>query len=484
MSDIKLKKLNDTYLKVICDDGIAKELSEKFSFYAPNYRFMPQFRFGAWDGKIRLFNISTKQIYFGLFQEIINFAKEKKYTIEVPTEFNTDEFSVQEAKEFISKLKLPEKIKEKEYQLQTFISSVRNKRNLFLSPTGSGKSFMIYLFCKYFSKKQILIIVPTINLVNQMKSDFIEYDLSGEIEKEIQIIKGGETKEKSKRIIISTWQSVYDQKKPWFTGIEAVIGDEAHLCPGKSLTNLFCKLETCLYKIGFTGTLNGENAHKLIVTGLFGPVIQVKTIQELIESKDLAELKIKSIVLNYDKNITKQVIRCNYHDELEFLFNNKKRNKFIENLALSLKGNTLVIFSRIEHGKLLKENISKRTEYPTYLVYGDIKGDERETIRKTINTHENSITIASTKTFSTGINIPNLNNIIFAFPTKSRISIFQSIGRGLRITDTKKSCTIFDIADNLSSGKWKNTTYKHYLERLTMYVSEKLKFKEYKVEIK
>ena len=77
-----------------------------------------------------------------------------------------------------------------------------------------------------------------------------------------------------------------------------------------------------------------------------------------------------------------------------------------------------------------------------------------------------AIIVASYGTFSTGINIRNLHNIVFSSPSKSRIRVLQSIGRGT--SSTKNSTVVFDIADDLSHGHWTNFTYNHFQERINI----------------
>lgn len=483
MSTIKVVKLNEVDFKIICEPGVFRELKDHFTFTVPNFKFMNAYRFGGWDGKISMIHLNKKTLKVGLLERLKQFCKDNKYEIEVDPELSDSEFSLSEAQDFFKTLNA--KFEPKDYQIDAFVQCIRKNRGLFVSPTASGKSFIIYMLSEYFSPLRKLIIVPTINLVNQMRSDFIDYDLDKCIGDDIQIIKGGETKKITANIVISTWQSIYKMPQEWFDQFGVVVGDEAHLCKADSLTKIADKLVNCKYRFGFTGTLSGMLTDQLVIEGSFGSTYVVTTTKKLMDTGDVSTIKVKSIVLNYPEEIRKSVKGGNYADEIRYLFSNSKRNNFIKNLALSLKGNTLITFSRVEeHGIPLFELIKNKADVPCYLVHGKIDGEEREDIRKIINTHKDSITCASIKTFSTGVNIPELDNIIFASPSKSRITVMQSIGRTLRKTERKNKCTLFDISDNLSYKKWRNYTLLHHIERVKMYISEELEYKIYEVEIK
>jgi hypothetical protein len=241
------------------------------------------------------------------------------------------------------------------------------------------------------------------------------------------------------------------------------------------------------YRIGTTGTLDGTKTHKLVLEGLFGSVQKVTTTKELMDAKHLAEFQIKCLLLKYPEVVCQAARNFTYQQEIEFLVLNEARNKLISNLAISLEGNTLILYQYVDkHGKILYDMIQKRLndDRKVYFVYGNTEVEVREETRKLVEQSTNAIIVASYGTFSTGVNIRNLHNVIFASPSKSRIRNLQSIGRGLRKSDTKQSATLFDIADDLRHKKHENYTLKHLDERLKMYGDEKFKFKIYKIELK
>jgi len=476
-----IRKVNAVYNQIATDDmGAAQEMSDYFTFKVPGYQFMPQYKMKVWDGQIRLYNTATQMLYAGLTKYVEKFCKERGYNYEYEYDNSATNISLIEANEFLEKQKFT--LTPRDYQVTAFLDAVRYSRGVFLSPTASGKSFIIYMIMRWYLRPT-LIIVPTTTLVHQMYSDFESYGFKSE--KYCHKIFSGQDKNTDKPIVITTWQSIYKLRKDWFENFDVVIGDEAHLFKAKSLTSIMTKLENCEYRFGFTGTLDGSQTHQLVLEGLFGPVNKVTTSKELMDQGTLADFKIKIITLNYLDEIKKGVSSLKYQDEMDFLVQNEERNNFICNLAVSLEGNTLLLFQYVEkHGKLLEEMIKRKVkDRKVFFIHGGIKGEERDEIRHIVENETDAIIVASYGTFSTGVNIRNLHSVIFASPSKSKIRNLQSIGRALRKSDTKDSATLYDIADDLSWKSKTNFTLKHLIERVKIYDDEKFDYKIYKVKV-
>lgn len=480
---LSIYNVDEVYVSVDCPEGVSYELREYFTFQVPGYQFTPQYRNKLWDGKIRLWDTRTRRIYRGLVPYIIKFCEEREYEWEYDNEVYDEEFSLSEAEQFIEKLNLPENYKPRDYQIDAFTHAVRTRRSLLLSPTASGKSFIIYLLVRYYASRT-LIIVPTISLVSQLATDFADYGF--ESDRFVHRIYGGEDKQTNKPITISTWQSIYKLPKKYFEQFDVIIGDEAHLFKAKSLATIMENLVNSKFRFGFTGTLDGTKTHKLVLEGLFGTVRKVTTTKELMDQGHVADFTIKCLLLKHNDSICQAAKNFTYPQEIEYLVLNESRNRFISNLALSLDGNTLVLYQFVEkHGAILYDIINKASiGQKVFFVSGNVDGEAREEIRKIVEKETNAIIVASYGTFSTGINIKNLHSIIFASPSKSRVRNLQSIGRGLRISETKTEATLFDIADDLRYKKHENFTLKHFAERIKIYSEEKFDFRIYKIELK
>lgn len=497
-TDLIISKKDEVFAKIKCERHIAKELSEWFTFLVPGHKFTPAFRNKIWDGKIRLFNLQTSQIYLGLISYVEEFCSERGYVIEYdnPRADLEDEYSLYHAQKFVESLNLHSSnnpISAREHQLSAFIEAMQKRRTLLLSPTASGKSLIIYLLFRQFldfQKLKGLIIVPTTSLVEQLYSDFTDYSTHNgfNVEDNVHKVYQGMDKNSNKNLIISTWQSLYTLPKEYFKQFDYVIGDEAHLFKAQSLTTILTSCINTKYRIGLTGTLDGTKTHKLVLEGLFGKVKKVITTKELIDKKQLSAFDIKCLILKHDEEICNSMKGKSYQEEIEYLVMNEQRNKFIKNLAISMNKNTLVLFEMVEkHGKVLynmiknSENIKDRK---VFFVHGGTDTSDRENIRKIMETENDAIVVASYGTFSTGINIKNLHNIIFASPSKSRVRNLQSIGRGLRTSDKKEIAVLYDIADDLRHKKHMNFTLRHFIERTKIYTEEKFAFKLYKIGLK
>ena len=264
-----------------------------------------------------------------------------------------------------------------------------------------------------------------------------------------------------------------------------VVGDEAHLFKAKSLTSILTKMHQCKYRFGLTGTLDGMQTHRLVLEGLFGTLNKVVTTKKLIDEKTLSDFNIKALVLTYPETECKLVKGMSYQDEMDYIVSHTARNEFIRDLTLRLKSNTLVLFQYVEkHGKVLHEMISEETDRKVFFVYGGTDTQTREDIRAITEQEKDAIIIASYGTFSTGINIRNLHNIVFSSPSKSRVRALQSIGRGLRRSESKDTATLFDIADDFTYKSKKNFTINHFLERINIYNEEQFDYQIQRIKMK
>ena len=486
MTDLTIAKKNEVYLTVDAPPHVQQELSDFFTFDVPGAKFMPQYRNRHWDGKIRLFSTATGEVYVGLLDKIVDWAKKSEYSVKflnneyygTPFEEN-EEISKEGVKDYMLAISSH---KPRDYQIDGVYDALKYNRRLIISPTGSGKSLMIYAVTRYHvgRKRRILLVVPTTSLVEQMYKDFIEY--GWDVEKYCHRVYAGRKRSTPQRVTISTWQSIYKMDKKWFSQFDVIIGDEAHQFKSKSLIGIMSKLRDTKYRYGFTGTLSGSQTHKWVLEGLFGPSYKVTKTKDLIDKGHLSKLDIRIIVLKHDP-----IQFEDYREEINYIISNEKRNKFIRNLALSLKGNTLILFSRVEaHGEILYESINSSVddERKVFFVHGGVEAEERESIREITESENNAIIVASYGTFSTGINIKRLHNIIFASPSKSRIRNLQSIGRVLRKGKGKVKSLLYDIADDIKYDSQRNYTLNHLIERVKIYNEENFNYELSQVKLK
>ena len=479
MSHLIISKKNEVYLHIESEIHVHYELADQFTFEVPGAQFSPSYKKRYWDGKIRLFNVQTKEIYIGLLDRIVQFCKDHEYTYEfkdnkyygLPFEVN-DGISKEGVKDYVTAIS---RHKPRDYQIEGVYDALRHNRKLLISPTASGKSLMIYSLVRYYVEKQqnILIVVPTTSLVEQMYKDFEDYGWN--VGSYGHKVYAGKERETDSQVIITTWQSIYKLPTQYFSRFNVVIGDEAHQFKSKSLISIMTKLANAKYRFGFTGTLDGSQTHKWVLEGLFGPSYKIIKTDELMSKGHLAKLDINVILLKHLPNRFET-----YEDEVKYIIGHQRRNKFIKNLALDLKGNTLILFARVEgHGQPLYELINNSNQIENrhvFFVHGGVDTEDREKVREITEKENNAIIVASYGTFSTGINIKNLHNVIFASPSKSRIRNLQSIGRVLRKGDKKTKATLYDIADDISYKSRKNYTLNHLIERIKIYNEENFNY--------
>jgi superfamily II DNA or RNA helicase len=457
-ANVVISKSNEVFLKINAEPHIEYELRDHFKFEVPNAKFMPQYRGRNWNGEIHLYDMRSKQIYVGLLDKIVQFCNNYGYMQAICSH------------------------SPRKYQIEGVYDALKHNRKLLISPTASGKSLMIYSLVRYYVDKgqKILLVVPTTSLVEQMYKDFLDY--GWDADSYCHRIYSGREKSNDASVTITTWQSVYKLERSFFEEYNVVIGDEAHLFKSKSLISIMTKLHHAKYRFGFTGTLDGTQTHKWVLEGLFGPSYKVTKTDELMRQGHLSQLDIQCLVLKHPPQTFDT-----YEDEIQYLISHEQRNRFIKNLTLDLKGNTLVLFQRVEsHGAILYEEINKNKgdDHKVFFIHGGVDTEERELVREITERENSAIIVASYGTFSTGINIKNLHNVIFASPSKSRVRNLQSIGRVLRKGKDKTKAILYDISDDCTHKSRRNYTLNHLIERIKIYNEENFNYEIITIQLK
>lgn len=479
---ITFRKKNDVYLEFEGDKSDLRMLSDYFTFKVPGAEFTPQYRSKYWDGKIRLANLRESTIYAGLTGDITKFAKDmdvecyfegSQYNF--PGKESSDDSFLDKFLDVLKPFSKGEPIEMRDYQREAFKKAITQQRCLLLSPTASGKSLIIYALIRWWLEthdRKILIIVPTVSLVSQMMSDFKDYSNGKFVN--MHGITGGVEKETEERVVISTWQSIYKMPASWYAQFGSVVVDEVHHAQAKSIQSIMNKMLICPDRIGLTGTLQEAKTHELVLKGLFGSVHKLITTKELMERDQVSQMNIRLLQLRYEEGDRKKVKDMTYNEEVEFIVTHEKRNSLIAKMASTLPGNTLVVFLRLDHGKDIFDRID--TEKQLYYVAGETDKDSREAVRQMAESND-VIIVASLGVFSTGVNIRNLHNLVFAHPTKSKIKVLQSIGRILRKSDNGQKATVFDIIDDLKYKSRDNFALRHSNERFKFYTTEEFDYK-------
>ena len=432
--------------------------------YAIGYR--PQTRLYAITPQGRF----ETRLVFSILEFLQN--QDIQFNIELTDKFK-DVIFIPELKENLTKLNLDLR----DYQEESVRLALKNKSGVIILPTSAGKTLVIATLVKSIQDQhdfKALILVPDIQLVAQTYSDFIDYGIP---ESEITKWTGSTEPDKNAKIVISNAQILLSEKQDLslLKDIKLLVIDEVHKLKYGNKINKVVEQIPALFRYGFTGTLPDYKIDQWNIFGKIGRVIYFKESIDLRDQNYISQVHVAALKLTY-KNTPQFTTpsmhnpTAGYEEEITWLQTNPYRNAIIIKLVNKSDKNTLIMVDRIAHGEELLRVLQESTNKQVHFVHGAVEIEEREMIRKLMEEHDNVACIAISKIFSTGINIKNLHNIIFAAIGKARIKIIQSIGRSLRKHSSKKLATIFDIWDNLRYGN------KHMVERLALYDREQIPY--------
>lgn len=494
---IKIKKYNESYVKVFCDDNVSMDLAHVFSMYANGYMYDGRYKAGLWDGRIYHFDHTNNLLSLGLTFKCANYIHntlKKNVYIDNDIYIKADKFSDEYIRKFVK-----EKLKQtimvpRDYQCLAIREMVYHRRLTIESATGSGKSFIIWvalcLIMHHYKSlmNKILIMVPNVQLVNQLVANFNEYS-NGTFSEFICNYRK-KNHDLTKLVHIANSQAIFRKPAKYFDMFDCLIVDECHNVRGgemKTYSKCIIKCENAIYKLGLCGYIPDDKSLRLNCEALFGPIKTITKAHTLIKSGKLSNFKVQVIILKYTSSriseyrsgipLTSGSGVQKYQHENTFLNKHADRRVFICKLASTRKSNTLILVkSRKNHGDLLYNEL-KGSDKTVFYVHGNVDENIRENIRTYTNDHDNVIIVATLKTFSEGIDIKNLHHIILAESIKAEIAIIQSIGRILRVHESKDIAILYDLSDDLrSKSKYYNYSLKHLTERINLYKNNKLKY--------
>lgn len=502
---ITLSNKGNIFIQLTSEDaGVIRELSEHFTFDVPNAKYHPLVKRKKWDGKIHLLR-PNGTTYRGLHDEVVHICNKLDIRVDDQTDEISHEFDKDRGTSILDALKKSVPYSPYSHQLLAWYNIISHRRVTLVSPTASGKSLILFLTLQYFNDRRALLIVPSTNLVTQMKNDLITY---GQNPSDIQIMMSGEDRELAPdtKVLISTWQSLITQPMEFFESFQTVLCDEVHHASAKSLIKILENLKHADVRIGTTGSLDNIVANSMTIQGLFGPIRQYTTTKKLMSEGKVADLRVHLIKLSYTKGDCKdlhnRMVRLKaearagddsakrkmYSEEINYLIDHGGRRAWIRDFVMGLKGNSMVLFSRVvADGERLYNEI--RDAYPdrandVFFVSGKTPTEDREQIRVLLEEHDHAVVIASVAIFSTGVNIKRLHNAIPIAPTKSIVRVLQSIGRTLRLSENKEEANWYDIIDDLTFGKHINYAMRHAVARVKIYKHEEFKMEHHVVNIR
>lgn len=486
---IIVNKKDEAFFQLKCEYDVALELKEFFSCHKKGFQFHPKYKYGSWNGKISFFNIEECTLPIGLYPQLNEFSKKFGYKLQLnfDTSSMRNEISQEDLQELYNNI-FNENFMPREHQHISIKKCIEFKRGIIEAVTSSGKSNMLYALTRFIlatnPDKKVLIVVPSISLVNQMASDFEEYGFTEAKECISKLYGTSKSYDKDKPILISTWQSIYKRPISFFKDFVGVICDEVHMASTKSnmsgIGGIHKVLSKCInaeYRLGFTGTLPKDKSDLWTIYGYLGPKLHKVGYKELMDKGILSKLIIANILIKYPEQFCKMNRKRPYPEEVKEINNYEDRNKVFNFILdkIDKKDNMIILCTYIDHLKkvmnYIKENYPDRK---IYQVYGKTDVDDREEIRKSIDNEEGVILIATFKTMGTGINIKRIHHVIAASSYKSQIVTFQALGRGLRIFPDKKKLIYWDLVDDLrfenkNKTITKNHIFKQFEERMENY---------------
>ena len=490
---IRITKESEVFFKAHITKNQYKEILPRLSFFAKDYKHSPRYKLMQWSGRIDFID-SSGRFPIGLLAEFVKITDSLGYDVsfDFPKKGFGENISEETLQTFFEIVFPPETgIFPRDYQQESVLRAIRHGRGILNLATSSGKSLIIYSLLRYLvaKGKQCLVIVPNVSLVEQLYSDFQnDYGWKG-AKDNICLNYSGKTLDINKKILLTTWQSVYKNSPEFFERYDALIVDEAHSMQGKSISEIGKKCVNASYRFGFSGSLPDNEADLHTVLGYLGPIIHKIMSHELIEKGVISNIKIKNLILKYPEHM--RHARSTYQKEVDDINSYENRTKALDYIIsnTSPEENILILVTKIEHLKATREYIQKNfKQRKVYEIYGKTDADVRENVRKRIEHESGVILVATYGTFSTGSNVKKLHHVVLFSSYKSQIKILQSIGRGLRKHESKEYVTIYDVVDQLiySDGKkkYKNWTYLHWEQnRLKYYDEQQFDFENFYLNI-
>lgn len=491
--DVIFRHYDHTFIRVDAVFQILQEIKDEFSFHPNGYQFDKRYKTGIWNGKISMLNLKTKLIYKGLLPRLITFCEHNNYDFEIDDSVyeGVSDYTIENDQVLTLYERLNGPFVPRPSQCEAVQYCINEGRGIILAPTSNGKSYIIFGLCGFHAAQnhKTLIIVDRGQLVKQLAAN-ISSDYNGASRFNTSTIYDGDPIDTTD-VLVTTWQSIVDNDDEWFQQFDVIIGDEVHKFKAKSLQTIIGKCGHISNRYGFTATLdNDSKVDRLTLVGMFGEPKRVSTNKEQIEQGVASKPTVHAIILRYPDSDRKEVSAprfdpkkkknrwgMEFNEEVDFFSFHEGRNQFLTKLINKLDGNTLTVFRREEHGKLLYDaflSAKPKNCEGVFFASGTVKIDKRVDLAKKIDTLKNSVSVVSLNTFGTGISINNINNIVVAAQIKSTIDIPQLIGRGLRMDKTtgKDTVDVWDIGDDCKFKDRENITWKHFLIRLEVYAKE------------
>jgi superfamily II DNA or RNA helicase len=502
---IFIKKESENFIKIESyENEVISTIENYFRYNLVQWVRNDSGRSSRKVSKISLLEGST-YLPFGLLKELLSLLKDKFKNEEIIVSKKlkpkkSKYMAMDELKEIMRAWRLPKK--PRNYQFEGILNAYNKKRTILISPTSSGKSLIIYALAKIFKNeiygdKKILIIVPRIQLVEQLFLNFKEYDVNCKesISENVKMIYSEYDKIilEHHKIVISTWQSLNNFKDDkFFKKVKYILTDEVHNSEDiekqslttKCLIKIVRSCTNAKYRIGLTGTLSSENEEdemlkRKSVEGLYGKAIQLTTSKHLQDKKYTPRVKIKGIIFDY--GMVKSSKISTYTKELQYYRKTDGKIDFVINKLKKTEKNIIILFKTLPYGKRIFKALKKKFKNKrVWYIDGQIDIKDRLKAQEEMDKSDNNIIIGTFATFGEGISINNVFYLFMIEDIKSRQKVIQAIGRGMRLYKDKDEIIVYDMIDKIEKVNKKSKTtgiaYRHMLDRQKYYKEHHYKY--------
>lgn len=462
------------------------------------WRFNPRVQSGHWDGYY-CYLYRNRFVPSGLWKIVFDMCKKYNFPVHFEDIRNLFDDQIDEeeftewAMEFFDGFQVKgEDVRPRDYQIETAFRILKFRKCAAELATSAGKTLISFMVVAYMIEKgltnRILFIVPNVSLVVQAYNDFLEYNFKNRVKLKMQMIYSGQEEIKGSNIVIGTYQSLVKKDQSYFDDFDVVAIDETHKVKAQSIKEILEKCVAANYRYGLTGTFPKEDTlDRLTLMCYTGPLVNEVNANFLQNKGHITKCQVKVIEMDYAPDSTKasfHELSRNPYDrknlfslEQNYIQENRTRLTMVCNIINRSTKNSLVLFHHREYGQAMYDRLREISDKKlVYYVDGKVDADRREFYKKKMEQNHNVILIASYGTFSTGISVKNIHNILFTESFKSEVIIRQSIGRGLRKHKTKDILTIIDFVDNFNHGGWTCYHMKHAKVRQEIYADQKFPY--------
>lgn len=372
-----------------------------------------------------------------------------------------------------------------EYQYNIVSDAIRLRRVVALADTGAGKSAVLYFLTRFYIDEDLaeqrdgktLIIIPNITLRSQIISDFESYgweDARGWC----HVIESGGPKWSDKRVVITTWQSVQNMDEEYFEQFTHVVVDEVHGVSAKKQTNMLKRCTRASDRVGLTGTLDGTLWHKTKVEQFVGPCKRYVATQELTEIGQVCPTQVFMLGLKYTPEETKRLNKLDYPAKVDFINCHKHRMELLCSKLTKLTScgdNILAIFEKVEKGlNLYLQHLQELgLSDKVVVITGAVSGPERDAIKARLEAETGLILLSTWGALSTGVSIKNIHTLALMNSSKGKIRVLQTVGRMLRVHESKQFAKILDITDITTNDSNKHSPFLDHSKLRLGYYKEK-----------